>query len=77
MTKFVKKVLDTGPLGLTGILGDDKSRKRKDEPTPDELAAEADAAEKRRRRSALGRESTITSGTLGSPNVGASLLSGK
>ena len=76
MSKVVKKVFSLG-------IGPDPFKEKKtgqfqpDVPDPDELAADAADAERRKRRGALGRASTITSETLGSANVGASLLSGR
>ena len=74
MSKFVKKSLAGKLLGLDK---DDKEDAPLEKKSPDELAASAEAAEERKRRGALGRASTIRSGTLGAANVGARLLSGK
>lgn len=82
MSKAIKKVASfTLPGMLFGALkGKDKTVIAPDKKSPDELAAEAEEAEERRRRNALGRQSTIQAGTLGGStpaNVGARLLSGK
>lgn len=78
MSKFVDASVSafTGGLYNPG-LSEKKKKGAIDKPSPDELAADAEAAEKRKRRGMLGRAATKLTDRLGSANTGANLLSGK
>ena len=76
MTKIAKKALKYSI--LSPLVADDKKKPKELGPTPDELAADADEQEERRRRGMFGRSSTNLTSPLGigSANTGATLLSG-